>query len=274
MHGIVKTFVHEMGHSFGVFHTHQPGRFIAPTDYCKCLFDDVYNKYDNYRGDFCSDTPPTYNLISFRNVAQTFMDNEEAKLENGKPTFKDKEINRQLRDYVNTGIIPKAFHKKLIELERKHVQGLVFTLNTLCARKYDLSKYIPKNRKNDIEQMLSSNIMSYGIGDWNGHGIFTTQQRSRVYCYFHNNPYLQRMVKTSSRGKPTMTVEECLKSSKTTKLISGSAAPHLKSSLWNKIPRGCSTKVRSTTQVRESYLNYGYPKKKNILKTFSPVKRI
>ena len=114
--------------------------------------------------------------------------------------------------------------------------------------------------------MLSSNIMSYGIGDWNGHGFFTTQQRSRVYCYFHNNPYLQRMVKTSSRGKPTMAVEECLKSSKTRKLISGSAPPPPEVIAMEQNPTGMlykSTKYHPSTRI--IFKLYGYPKKKHIL---------
>ena len=103
--------------------------------------------------------------------------------------------------------------------------------------------------------MLSSNIMSYGIGDWNGHGFITKEQKARSFCYFNQNPYLYKMMKTTSKNKPTMTVEDCFKKSKAATLKSGSAAAHLPNSIWNSIPRGCST------FGSVAYLNYDFDQK-------------
>ena len=170
---------------------------------------------------------------------------------------------------AKTGLVPKMYHKQLIELEKEHVRQKHYDTieyNPGCAKSYDLAAYFAENKKNDIMGMLSSNIMSYGIGDWNGHGFITKEQKARSFCYFNQNPYLYKMMKTTSKNKPTMTVEDCFKKSKAATLKSGSAAAHIPNSIWNSIPRGCSF------FGGVAYLNYGYPSKSKVDSKYRIVK--
>ena len=76
--------------------------------------------------------------------------------------------------------------------------------------------------------------MSYGIGDWNGHGFIKKKNKKcKIVLLLQSKPALYKMMKTTSKNRPTMTVEDCFKKSKAATLEEQWVAAHLPNSIWN-----------------------------------------